>query len=291
MKWFIEGKWGAKSLVSLYLSVLSGLVLGIQYDPTHPLYSTGTLELIIPFGSFWRSLHFYASQFFFLYLLIHIGAIITARYSPKFVKVNRQQDESGQEIPPDSGLLKLAVSVPVAILILFSGYILRGDATGKSAGIIAENITLSIPVIGLWLNSLLFDIADSGMKVVFVNHLVALGVVWGYLVWGHLRKYRVTLLNNPLLVVTILALSVFLVAPIELFSPGEFHISGPWFFIGLQELLRVLQPIWAGVVFPAAGFALFYKVLQGHSYKAPYFKGFILWCLVYVGLTITGLIR
>ena len=80
MKWFVEGKWGARSLVSLYLSVLSGLILALQYDSSAPFYSTGTLELVVPFGAFWRSLHFFSSQFFFLLLLIHLMAILTARY-------------------------------------------------------------------------------------------------------------------------------------------------------------------------------------------------------------------
>ncbi|MCI5132639.1 MAG: hypothetical protein D3904_14270, partial [Candidatus Electrothrix sp. EH2] len=51
-------RWGGHTLISLYISILSGLIIGLQYNPAEPFYSTATIELIVPFGSFWRSLHY-----------------------------------------------------------------------------------------------------------------------------------------------------------------------------------------------------------------------------------------
>ncbi len=292
MKWFVEGKWGAKSLVALYLSVLSGLVLALQYDLSVPFYSTGTLELVVPFGAFWRSLHFYSSQFFFFLLLAHLAAVLIARYFYQIDRVDLPHKALVKTTGNDGERwLKLVLSVPVALLLLFSGYILRADATGASAGIIAENIIVSIPLFGTWFNSILFNISSSGMKVVYANHLIGLGVFWGYLVWEHLRKYRVSWQNNGLLVIIVLVISMVWVAPIEPFSPGEFHISGPWFFVGLQEMLRIIQPIWAGVVFPGLALVLLYQVVRGHQYTSIAFMGGVLWCLVYFVFTVIGLFR
>lgn len=292
MKWFVEAKWGTKCLVTLYLSVLSGLVLALQYDLSVPFYSTGTMELVIPFGAFWRSLHFFSSQLFFLLLLVHLAAVLISRY----FYLAGKADLPTQAFVVNPGYdgerwLKLVLSVPVALLLLFTGYILRADATGASAGIIAENIIISIPLFGKLLNAILFNISGSGMKVVYVNHLIGLGVLWGYLVWEHLRKYRVSWQNNGLLVILVLAVSMIWTAPIEPFSPGEFHISGPWFFIGLQEMLRIIQPVWAGVVFPGLALVLLYKVVRGRQYTSIAFMSGGLWCLVYLVFTILGLLR
>jgi ubiquinol-cytochrome c reductase cytochrome b subunit len=287
IKWFVEGKWGAKSLVSLYLSVLSGIILALQYDMAEPFYSTGTLEMVVPYGSFMRSLHFYSSQFFFILLLIHLLAVLIDRrlYRPARDPAD-EKAWSGRE-----QWFMLVCSVPVALLLLFTGYILRGDATGRFAGIIAENIVVSIPLLGRWLNSALFNISPGTMKVVYADHLIGLGVLWGYLVWRHLLKYRVSWLNHGLTVAVVLAVSLILVAPIDPFSLGEFHISGPWFFIGLQEMLRLFHPLWAGVIFPVAGMILLYPIVKGGRNFRMSLLGGMLWGAIYVVFTFIGLLR
>ena len=130
------------------------------------------------------------------------------------------------------------------------------------------------------------------MKVVHANHLIGLGVLWGYLVWDHLRKYRVSWQDNGLTVIVTLGISLMLNAPLETFSSGEFHISGPWFFIGLQELLRFIQPFWAGIVFPCLGLALLYLVVKDDDFRrGPALKGGIVWGIIITVATIIGLFR
>ncbi|HIJ90029.1 MAG: cytochrome b N-terminal domain-containing protein [Desulfobulbaceae bacterium] len=232
----VETKWGGKSLVSLYLSVLSGMVVALQYDPATPFFSASSLDLLTPFGQFFRSCHFYSSQLFFLFSLCHLAAVILAKTD--------QQLRFGK-------WLLLIGSVPAALLLLFTGYVLRADATGEAAGVIAENITLSIPYLGTMLNTLLFSIEAEAMKRVYVNHLIGLGLVWGVCCWDHLRRYRVGFTQHSLLLFGTVVASLFLVAPMEPTRLGLFHIQGPWFLLGLQELLRYIQPVWAGVFFPS----------------------------------------
>lgn len=232
----IEAKWGGMSLVSLYLSVLSGMVIALQYDPATPFFSASSLDLLAPFGQFFRSCHFYSSQMFFLFSLCHLAAIILAK---------------GEQQLRFAKWLLLIGSLPAALLLLFTGYVLRADATGEAAGVIAENITLSIPYLGTMLNSLLFAIEAEGMKRVYANHLIGLGLVWGVCCWDHLRRYRVGFGRHSLLLFATVAVSLFLPAPMEPARLGLFHIQGPWFLLGLQELLRYVQPFWAGVIFPS----------------------------------------
>ena len=233
-KIFEDIRWGEYSLLALYLSVLSGVVVGLQYDAATPLYSVSTLDMLVPFGAYFRSLHFYSSQLFFLFSICHVIGIfsLAQNYSTK-------------------QWILLTATLPVALLILFSGYVLRGDATGFSAGMIAEAILLDIPYIGSPINDLFFSISDNGMKRIYLNHIIGFGLLWGWLAWSHVKKYRVAFSRHIILSTSILIFSIFITAPLEPNHLGVIHIKGPWFFLGLQELLRYLPPIVAGVFFPA----------------------------------------
>ncbi len=266
--------WGEFSLLSLYISVLSGLIVALQYDPATPFYSVSTMDLLVPFGEYFRSLHFYSSQLFFLFSICHLIAIF--KETEKF---SRRQ------------WTLLTLSIPVTLLILFSGYVLRSDSTGYSAGIIAESIMLDIPWIGTPLNDLLFSISNNGMKRVYVNHILAFGLLWGWLVWGHVKKYTISFERNILVTIGILLFSVFIVAPFEPDHLGVIHIAGPWFFLGLQELLRYFPPLLAGVAFPLILLlALLFLRKKNTIYQFCVIT-IIAWILCYTALTIIALNR
>jgi ubiquinol-cytochrome c reductase cytochrome b subunit len=276
IKKIVSIPWGAKSMVALYLSIFSGIAVALQYDPAAPYYSASSLDILVPFGAFWRSLHFYASQLFFLFLVVHLFAVViesrvATLTAPKWVL--------------------LVFSVAVGLLLLFTGYLLRDDATGSAAGAIAENILLSIPLIGKFANSLLFSLSDSGMGRVYVNHMVGLCIVWLFLCWDHIRRYRVNWKNHPLLVISVILFCAFANAPMEPDAIGVFYISGPWFFMGLQEILRYIQPFWAGIFFPAL-------LLVALIFLHPHYKRsrqaahcIVIWLLLYLGFTLVAFWR
>ena len=207
-----EIKWGEWSLIALFISVLSGVLVAFQYNPATPLYSASSLDVLVPFGASFRALHFYSSQLFFLLMLVHLWAILD------------RADAYGRR-----QWIRLIATLPVALLVLFTGYILRADSTGSSAGLIAENIISAIPGVGGTLNDLLFSITDDGMKRVYINHVLGLGLVWGVLAWEHLRKYRTSFRHHPLLTALILLCCLLPTAPFEPERLGVFHINGPWF--------------------------------------------------------------
>ena len=76
-------------------------------------------------------------------------------------------------------------------------------------------------------------------------------------------------------------------APFEPFRVGVFHIAGPWFFIGVQELLRYLQPFWGGIVFPFIVVALGYQALAVPADRRP-LLGLGIWMAVYLALSWPG---
>jgi ubiquinol-cytochrome c reductase cytochrome b subunit len=267
-------KWGEWSLIALFISVLSGVLVAFQYNSATPLYSASSLDVLVPFGASFRALHFYSSQLFFLLMLVHLWAILD------------RADAYNQ-----SQWTRLIATLPVALLILFTGYILRADSTGSSAGLIAENIISAIPGVGTILNNLLFSITDDGMKRVYINHVLGLGLVWGVLAWEHLRKYRTSFRHHPLLTALILLCCLLPTAPFDPEKLGVFHIKGPWFFLGLQELLRFLPPLLAGVLFPGTLLLALFFLRKNNRYY-PQLGIFILgWLGIYSLLTVIALCR
>ena len=262
-------RWGGHTLISLYISVLSGIVLALQYNAGDPFYSTATIELVVPFGSFWRALHYYSSQAFFLLLLCHLAAVLW---------------ENNYSLTR-SAWLRLSSSIPVALLLLFTGYVLRGDATGEAAGAIAEHITMAIPLLGRPLNDILFDISRIGVTKVYANHLIGLMVLGGFCLWPHLRRYTAVWRNHIPLTLVILVLATVLTTPMEPDRIGLLHIAGPWFFLGLQELLRYIPAFWAGVVVPATLiYALLFFPTTARS-RHRYLWFILVWMLLYTVLT------
>jgi len=262
-------RWGGHTLVSLYISVLSGIVIALQYNAAEPFYSTATIELVVPFGSFWRALHYYSSQAFFLLLICHLVAILW------------ENDYSFKR----SAWVRLTASLPVGLLLLFTGYVLRGDATGEAAGAIAEHITLAIPLIGAPLNTILFDISAVGVNKVYTNHLIGLMVLGGFCIWPHLRRFTARWRNHIPLTLIILAMSVALTTPMEPDRIGLLHIAGPWFFLGLQELLRYIPAFWAGVVVPATIIVALLLLPTETGSRRRCLLFMVLWMLVYAVLT------
>ncbi len=232
-----EIKWGAWGLIAFYISLLSGIIVGLQYDYLNPFYSTTTIDLLAPYGRFFRSLHFFSSQFFLFFCCFHLLAI----YS-KTLNYSRLE------------WMRLIGSLPLILLLLFTGYILRGDNTGSSAGTIAENIIQAIPIIGHTLNSLFFSISDSGLRKVYIQHVVALDILLLIFAWNHLRIYRINIRDHLPLTASILIFSVFFSAPFEPYRLGISYLPGPWFFLGLQELLRYFPPLVAGFGVPVLFF-------------------------------------
>lgn len=268
-RWLVAYRWGGASLISLFLSILSGLVVALQYDPGEPFYATSTIELVVPYGSFWRALHYYSSQAFFLLLLAHLAVVLA-------------QNEAQY---PRPAWIRLCATLPCALLLLFTGYVLRGDATGEAAGAIASHICLSIPLVGEGLNDLLFDLADSGVRKVYVQHLIGLVVLGGIAAWPHLRRYTARWRNHLMLVLGTALLSALVAAPIEPDRPGLLFIAGPWFFLGLQELLRFFSPLLAGVIFPLIPLLLLFWLPTAAPARHRWLLAILLWLLLYAGLT------
>ena len=261
--------WGGGALISLYLSILSGIVVALQFNAVEPFYSTTAIELVVPYGAFWRALHYYSSQAFFLLLVVHLGVVVW-----------KNETEYTR-----SAWIRLCATVPCGLLLLFTGYVLRADATGEAAGTIAEHICLSVPLIGAQINDLFFDLTDSGVNKVYAHHVIGLVVLGGMAAWPHLRRYTARWRDHLVLILLTMLLSIVLTAPMEPNRFGLLFIAGPWFFLGLQELLRSLPPFIAGVVTPLLPLGLLFWLPKTAPARTYTLLAIILWLLAYGALT------
>ncbi|MCL1979577.1 MAG: cytochrome b N-terminal domain-containing protein [Proteobacteria bacterium] len=274
-RWLLTYRWGGGSLISLLLSIGSGVVVALQYEPGAPFYSTGAIELVVPYGSFWRGLHYYSSQAFFLLLMAHVAVALW----------------KNEETFPRGPWIRLCAALPCGLLLLFTGYVLRGDATGEAAGAIAEHLCLSVPLIGRQLNDLLFDLSGSGLRKVYVHHVIGLVVLGFMAAWPHLRRYTARWRSHLVLVLVIMLAAIAVPVAMEPNRFGLLFIAGPWFFLGLQELLRFLPPFVAGVLIPLLPLLMLFWLPVAGRARAGTLLAIGCWLLFYTIFTVMCLQR
>ncbi|HID97054.1 MAG TPA: hypothetical protein EYP57_02545 [Thermodesulfobacteriaceae bacterium] len=263
---------------SLLVSVFSGFVVAYHYEVSAPFLSSVAVEAVLPFGAFWRSMHFWSSQLFFMLLLYHSWKNLA-----RLPRISRRN--SGR-----SHWLTVSLTIPTAILTLFTGYVLRFDGTGQAAGTIAEHLLVGIPGIGTGLNRFLMAVSEDGLNRVYLVHFILTALLFGLGVWYHTR--RIILKKRIFFVAAACSACTAAVvrAPMDLPDENITLITGPWFFLGTQELLRHSPPLLAGIIFPFIPILTFAALPWISNRKVP----FILlasWGLAYVLLSIACLIR
>ena len=256
------------------VAVISGLFLAYPFSETAPFISTVGLENVVPFGRFFRRLHYFSAWLTLGFLFYHAAESLWAK---------------AYERRTAGRWLALTLSLVLILLIAFTGYVARWDETGRLAGFIAESLSLKIPYLGKYLNGLLFMVREGGVHRPYLFHLYASFLV--LLISGiwHFRLRRLPA-EDLGLVLLLCGLLAFLL-PVGLHAPGPYLlVKGPWFFVGIQEALRHAPPEVAGLVFPALG-PVFYFGVRWPRVREIALGGLVFWSLLYGGFTLYGLLR
>jgi ubiquinol-cytochrome c reductase cytochrome b subunit len=278
----------------LLISSLSGMILLFQFDVSTPLESVVYINSILPFGWFWRSIHYWSSQLFLLFLAIHLFERfdLLERFDKKKEKAAKLPENNGAfSINTDFIMWVVLVStVVLGIIVLFTGYVIRWDETGRSAGIIASEILKSIPLFGGFIDTLLMDTGYEGINKAFALHINLTLLLWGIGSWYHTKR---VLLGKKALWFSFITSMVFALIFIPQFKSPDViaeNIKGPWFFLGIQELLRYIPVFWAGVVFPLMPVILLIYMFFTKNKKQIGFY-LLFWGLIYLFLTIIATLR
>ena len=270
--------FGELTTALLIIALFSGFIVNYQYELTDPFISTVAIETVLPFGAFWRALHFWSGQLFFLTLLYH-----------GLDKIWNPQTFS-KRLSPKMHWSIMSLTLPCAILILFTGYVLRFDATGRAASSIFEHLLTSIPLIGTALNRILASINNEGLNRIYIIHILLTCLLWGIGTWYHTRKVILSAFSFFIASIISLIIASIINAPIDLPGQKVHLIKGPWFFLGIQELLRYMPPLIAGVIFPAIPIILL-SSLSWIKRRLYSYILLLLWTVSYFTLTIIALLR
>ena len=202
------------------------------------------ITTLVPYGWFFRQLHFAAGQLFVILMLIHaLDHFHQKRY----------------RLYPEAQWQRLIFSLCLCFYTLFTGFILKGDKEGLFAARIFMNMTSSLPLVGESLSGLFILPGKDLFFLPYLYHCFFLPILILYLIRNHIRKWfpeqGFMYAGAAGLCLYALFVKPFIDIPPDAFSAS---VKGPWFFLGIQTLLKTIPATLAGIVFPALflGFVL-----------------------------------
>lgn len=226
------------ALATGLISIGSGLILAFQYRPYANVFAhVEAMTTLIPYGWFFRRLHFLSGEACVVLTLLHV--------LDHFVRGNDRLVSLAE-------WARLWLASALAFFLLFTGYVLKGDKEGLLAGTILRNLTVSIPLIGQSLGAVFIGSGPDFFFFPYLWHCWLGPLALGFLLGTHIRSWLPR--GNFLLVAFLLCGLGALFIPMPLALPPEAVVQeayGPWFFLGLQEMLKYFDPLWAGVIWPA----------------------------------------
>jgi quinol-cytochrome oxidoreductase complex cytochrome b subunit len=254
------------------ISLLLFLVLGVTgaiemflYVPT-PQGAHESIRLITyraPYGWLLRNLHYWAGQAMLGTVVLHMARVVLS---------------GGYKARRLNWLIGVAL-LAITFVFNFTGFVLRWDQDTAWALMVGTNLVREIPVAGPALYRLLVGGAAIGEPALirfYTWHVFGLTLLSGGLIAWHLFRVRrdggisarassprrsrahlvrLEVLGALLAMVALVALSLAFDAPLTApVDPGAVvtEPKAPWFFLWIQELLRVAPPFLAGVAIPIA---------------------------------------
>ncbi len=224
-------------LSALILCLASGIVLVFYYRPIGNVYrNVEEITTLVPYGWFFRQLHYGSGQVFVILMLLHtLDHFVRKRYRMYALRE----------------WISLIVSLSLCFYTLFTGFVLKGDQEGVFAGRIFMNILETIPVAGRTVARLFIVPGQGFFFLPYLYHCFFLPLLIIYLMRGHIREW---LPDQRFLVSGGIGLFLYalFVKPVVDIPPeaSAALVKGPWFFWGIQTLLKVLPPLLAGLIIP-----------------------------------------
>ncbi|MBZ0300484.1 MAG: cytochrome b N-terminal domain-containing protein [Anaerolineae bacterium] len=261
---------GGTAVFLLLVLVVTGALEMFYYTPTpdQAALSVQVISYHVPLGGLVRNLHFWAAQLLMVVTMVHLARVVlTGAYGPprRF-----------------NYLLGLGLFV-LAILLNFTGYILRWDQGIHWALVVGTNLLKTIPLIGDTLYEILIGGSQPGPATLirfYAWHIFGLSLGAVILTGWHVfrvrrdggiavpppllrrdeaRITRYELVRREVLAMiltsaALITLAGFAPAPIDApireIAATTSDASAPWFVLWVQQMLKWGDPFLWGVLVP-----------------------------------------
>ena len=217
---FDTAGWIASS--SLLICAISGVLLAIPYDFTRAHQSISELLLFNPAGTLVRNFHYWSAQVFLVFTVLHVYDHL--RKSTETNIRNRRT------------WLILCLAIVFLGYEMISGFILKGDAPGIQAQRILASLFESVPFFGKLLSSLFIGVGDN-VQVVYIQHVATGTILLFIAVFEHVKTIWPKRKSWVIVFIFICVISFLFRAPLSLADNSQ--VKGPWFFVGIQEMLHL----------------------------------------------------
>jgi hypothetical protein len=260
----------------LAVAVLSGLALAPFWAAARPLESLETLTGATPWGCWLRSVHALSAWGLLAGTVAHLVEVLWKK--------------SDRRLSPAVWWRSVAL-LPVAVLALLGGFLMRGDAEAAAALAVWREVSSSIPLAGPLLASLLLGVPGADLAPVALHHAGTFTLLAWLLTAEHGGALAPDLRSTVLAALGSFAAAGFL--PVSLgpaAAPDGSLLLGPWYLLGLQGALAVL-PVAAGWILPLVliGAVGLVRHLEGRP-RAAVLAFLAAWGAVYLAFTIRLLV-
>src|SRR5512140_60462 len=170
-RWSLRASWGELAFAGLLVALASGVALALPYDVDHPFDSVAWILLANPAAAFFRNIHYWAGQWFLVFTLAHAWDHMS-RWTETRV--------------PQSRWRRVVVSLPLAGFVMFSGFLLKGDAESQQALRLATALLDQVPVIGHLLAVAVFG-SEGHRQIIYVHHVATASMLTWIFTAEHAR--------------------------------------------------------------------------------------------------------
>lgn len=211
---------GMPAFAAFVICVVTGVLLVPVYKPGLPFDSVAMLLLKNPAGAYMRSLHYWSAQAFLVLTMLHV--------------LDHWRRRSETRI--GFGIWgRLALSIPAVVAVMLTGFLLRGDVASTQALNVLRSLLSFVPFVGAVLVRILTG-SGPDRTAVYLHHAATLTILIWLVTIEHARRLLPRATTTAQMLPPLLALSFFLVPGLGWRATAI--EKGPWYLVGLQELLH-----------------------------------------------------